>query len=78
MPEQPTNARLLFIKQAISTTAWPELCVMLLDAMQEQQNQIDQLVQICMRLSDENIKIKKQNRQIAVEMRLVERGSGDI
>lgn len=43
MPDQPTNTRLLFIKQAIPTTAWPELCVMLLDAMQEQQNQIDHL-----------------------------------
>lgn len=46
MPDQPTNARLLFIKQAIPTTAWPELCVMLLDAMQEQQNQINALMRV--------------------------------
>lgn len=46
MNDQPTNARLFFIKQAIPTTAWPELCVMLLDAMQEQQNQIDQIIKV--------------------------------
>ena len=50
MPDQPTNARLLFIKQAIATTAWPELCVMLLDAMQEQQNQINKLTELVQRL----------------------------